>query len=97
MYSNNNDLLRKCATGIGEINSALERFLCVVAWSISAVRPLAFGVTPFNPILGETHHVSNANLNVLLEQVCLFTFFLITALCVYLHVDYVCASLLSFS
>lgn len=69
VYSNNNELLRKCATGIDEINSALERFLCVVAWSISAVRPLAFGVTPFNPILGETHHVSNANLNVLLEQV----------------------------
>lgn len=66
VYSNNNHLLSKC--GASSI-SALERFVCVVAWSISAVRPLAFGVTPYNPILGETHHVSTANLNVLLEQV----------------------------
>ncbi|PNX56971.1 oxysterol-binding protein-related protein 4B-like, partial [Trifolium pratense] len=28
-----------------------------------------FGLAPYNPILGETHHVSKGNLNVLLEQV----------------------------
>ena len=46
-----------------------DRFIAVVAWSISTVRPLVFGVAPYNPILGETHHVSRGSLNVLLEQV----------------------------
>ncbi|KAF5956547.1 hypothetical protein HYC85_003772 [Camellia sinensis] len=41
----------------------------VVAWNISTLRPLMFGVAPYNPILGETHHVSRGTLNVLLEQV----------------------------
>lgn len=30
---------------------------------------MIFGQAPFNPILGETHHVSKGSLNVLLEQV----------------------------
>lgn len=34
-----------------------------------------FGVAPYNPILGETHHASRGNLNVLLEQV-LYIYFL---------------------
>ena len=33
------------------------------------MRPVIFGVAPYNPILGETHHISRGNLNVLLEQV----------------------------
>nr|XP_043626619.1 oxysterol-binding protein-related protein 4C [Erigeron canadensis] len=65
VYSVNNDILSRCANG----GSSLERFTSVVAWSISTLRPLMFGVAPYNPILGETHHVSRGNLNVLLEQV----------------------------
>ncbi|CAA6671146.1 unnamed protein product [Spirodela intermedia] len=59
------DILRQCARG----ETSLERLTAVVAWSISMVRPLAFGQAPFNPVLGETHHVSRGSLNVLLEQV----------------------------
>ncbi|KAM3394931.1 oxysterol-binding protein-related protein 4B [Capsicum galapagoense] len=58
-------MLSKC----GEGESSLERLASVVGWSISTLRPLMFGVAPYNPILGETHHVSRASLNVLLEQV----------------------------
>ena len=60
------DMLSMCT----KAESALERFASVVAWSISTTRPLIFGVAPFNPVLGETHHVSRGTLNVLLEQVC---------------------------
>ncbi|KAL0315978.1 UNVERIFIED_CONTAM: Oxysterol-binding protein-related protein 4B [Sesamum radiatum] len=58
-------MLSKCAEG----ETSLNRFVSVVAWSISMVRPLAFGLAPYNPVLGETHHVSRGTLNVLLEQV----------------------------
>lgn len=60
-----NDYLKKCAEG----KSSLERFVSVVAWCISTTRPLLSGLAPYNPILGETHHVSKGTLNVLLEQV----------------------------
>ncbi|XP_059286990.1 oxysterol-binding protein-related protein 4B-like [Lycium ferocissimum] len=65
VYCFNIDMLSKCGKG----ESSLERMTSVVAWSISTLRPLMFGVAPYNPILGETHHVSRASLNVLLEQV----------------------------
>ncbi|KAI3447321.1 hypothetical protein Pfo_003986 [Paulownia fortunei] len=65
VYCVGSDILSKCA----EEETSLNRFISVVAWSISTVRPLAFGVAPYNPILGETHHVSRGTLNVLLEQV----------------------------
>uniref|UniRef100_A0A0C9QLL2 TSA: Wollemia nobilis Ref_Wollemi_Transcript_28256_1848 transcribed RNA sequence n=1 Tax=Wollemia nobilis TaxID=56998 RepID=A0A0C9QLL2_9CONI len=65
VYCYSHDLLSKCAQG----KTALERFNAVVAWSISTNRPPVFGKAPYNPILGETHHVSSGNLNVLLEQV----------------------------
>ncbi|XP_024963390.1 oxysterol-binding protein-related protein 4B-like isoform X2 [Cynara cardunculus var. scolymus] len=65
VYCVNSDMLTKCANG----ETPLERFISVVAWTISTLRPLMFGVAPYNPILGETHHVSRGNLNVLLEQV----------------------------
>ena len=65
MYCTVLDLLSKCNSG----QSPLDRFVSVVAWSISTTRPATFGVAPYNPILGETHHVSKGNLNVLLEQV----------------------------
>lgn len=58
-------MLSKCGKG----ETSVERMIAVVGWSISTLRPLMFGVAPFNPILGETHHVSRASLNVLLEQV----------------------------
>ncbi|WMV36852.1 hypothetical protein MTR67_030237 [Solanum verrucosum] len=58
-------MLSKCGKG----ENSLERLKSVVGWSISTLRPLMFGVAPYNPILGETHHVSRASLNVLLEQV----------------------------
>ncbi|GFP89202.1 oxysterol-binding protein-related protein 4c [Phtheirospermum japonicum] len=65
VYCVGSDMLSKCA----DEETCLSRFVSVVAWSISTVRPLAFGVAPYNPILGETHHVSRGALNVLLEQV----------------------------
>ncbi|XAR56069.1 hypothetical protein NMG60_11036373 [Bertholletia excelsa] len=65
VYCTGKDLLSECAKG----KSPMERFIGVVAWSISTTRPLMFGVSPYNPILGETHHVSRGSLNVLLEQV----------------------------
>lgn len=46
-----------------------------MAWSISTLRPMTFGVAPYNPILGETHHVSSGTLNVLLEQVLIYSFY----------------------
>src|SRR3954466_8987055 len=65
------DLLNNINNG----KTALERLISVVAWSISTTRPQNFGVAPYNPILGETHHVSKGNLNVLIEQVhCYFMF-----------------------
>ncbi|KAA8522705.1 hypothetical protein F0562_009133 [Nyssa sinensis] len=65
VYCVSDDILGRCASG----ESSLERFTSVVAWNISILRPLMFGVAPYNPILGETHHVSRGTLNVLLEQV----------------------------
>ncbi|XP_003595047.3 oxysterol-binding protein-related protein 4C isoform X2 [Medicago truncatula] len=65
VYCTASDLLSICNKG----QSPLDRFISVVAWSISTTRPISFGVAPYNPILGETHHVSKGNLNVLLEQV----------------------------
>lgn len=65
MYCSGEDMLGKCNAG----GSALERLGAVVGWSISTTRPLIFGAFPYNPILGETHHVSRGTLNVLLEQV----------------------------
>ncbi|KAK7291869.1 hypothetical protein RIF29_07366 [Crotalaria pallida] len=65
VYCRGSDLLSKC----NREQSPLERFTSVVAWSISTTRPTSFAVAPYNPILGETHHVSKGNLNVLLEQV----------------------------
>ena len=50
VYSVNNDTLSRCANG----GTPLERITSVVAWSISTLHPLMFGVAPFNPILGET-------------------------------------------
>ncbi|KAF6154120.1 hypothetical protein GIB67_014166 [Kingdonia uniflora] len=58
-------LLFRCSSG----ETPLDRFIAVVGWSISTTRPAVFGVAPYNPILGETHHVSRGTLNVFLEQV----------------------------
>lgn len=71
VYSVNKDMLSKCAHG----ETAVDRMIAVIGWSISTVRPLMFGVAPYNPVLGETHHVSRGSLNVLLEQVCLLFFY----------------------
>ncbi|KAI4335372.1 hypothetical protein L6164_014021 [Bauhinia variegata] len=65
VYCTSSDLLSKCNSG----QSPLDRFISVVAWSISTTRPFIVGLSPYNPILGETHHVSKGNLNVLLEQI----------------------------
>ncbi|CAN6452695.1 unnamed protein product [Victoria cruziana] len=65
IYCISQDLIGKCVEG----NNTLERFTAVVAWCISTTRPVMFGMAPFNPILGETHHVSKGDLNVLLEQI----------------------------
>eukprot|EP00249_Psilotum_nudum_P032506 c48108_g1_i1 orf=406-1542(-) len=65
VYSSPQDLLSRCAKAL----SPLDRFVNVVAWHISTTRPAPLGQAPLNPILGETHHVSNGDLNVILEQV----------------------------
>ncbi|CAO2211529.1 unnamed protein product [Urochloa humidicola] len=67
VYCAGEDLLTRCALG----KDSLERLTSVVAWSISTTRPPIFGFAPYNPILGETHHVSSASssISVLLEQV----------------------------
>ncbi|KAK7347758.1 hypothetical protein VNO80_22297 [Phaseolus coccineus] len=65
IYCTGSDLLSNLNSG----KTPLDRLLLVVAWTISTTRPLRFGVAPYNPTLGETHHVSKGNLNVLLEQV----------------------------
>ncbi|XP_057433822.1 oxysterol-binding protein-related protein 4B isoform X2 [Lotus japonicus] len=65
VYCAASDMLSVCNRG----QSPLDRFISVVAWCISTTRPATFGAAPYNPILGETHHVSKGNLNVLLEQV----------------------------
>ncbi|XP_028774089.1 oxysterol-binding protein-related protein 4B isoform X2 [Neltuma alba] len=65
IYCTSLNLLGSCNGG----DSSLERFINVVAWTISTTRPALFGVAPYNPVLGETHHVSRSSLNVLLEQV----------------------------
>ncbi|KAL6585597.1 hypothetical protein OROMI_002241 [Orobanche minor] len=65
VYCISSDLLSKCA----HEETALNRFLSVVGWTVSTVRPLPFGLAPYNPILGETHHVSRGTLNVILEQI----------------------------
>lgn len=72
VYCVASDIMSRCNSG----ESPLDRFIAVVTWSISTVRPVIFGVAPYNPILGETHHVSRGNLNVLLEQVLFFFAFL---------------------
>ncbi|KAM1302085.1 hypothetical protein ACFX2H_013044 [Malus domestica] len=59
------DLLGRC----NRAETPHDRFSAVVSWSISTLRPMIFGIAPYNPILGETHHVTRGNLNVLLEQV----------------------------
>ena len=64
-YCFSKNLLQQC----NNAENSLDRFTSVVAWSISTTRSPSFGVAPYNPILGETHHVSRGSLNVLLEQV----------------------------
>ncbi|KAI4377548.1 hypothetical protein MLD38_015154 [Melastoma candidum] len=59
------DVLENC----WKAETPLSRFTSVVSWSISTTRPAAFGAAPYNPVLGETHHVSRGNLHFLLEQV----------------------------
>ncbi|XP_044441410.1 oxysterol-binding protein-related protein 4C isoform X2 [Triticum aestivum] len=66
VYCDGDDYLSRCGKG----KDSLERFTAVVAWSISTTRPPIFGFAPYNPVLGETHHVSRGSLHVLLEQVC---------------------------
>lgn len=65
VYCVGEDYLKRCNQG----KNKLQRFTSVVAWCISTTRPAIFGVAPYNPILGETHHVSRGTLNVLIEQV----------------------------
>lgn len=65
IYCVSSDMLGKCNSG----KTPLERFIAVVAWCISTMRPLIYGSAPYNAILGETHHVTRGTLNVLLEQV----------------------------
>ncbi|XP_058113005.1 oxysterol-binding protein-related protein 4B-like isoform X2 [Magnolia sinica] len=65
VYCIGEDTLSRCANG----KNALERFTSIVTWNITTAQPAIFGLALFNPVLGETHHVSRGSLNVLLEQV----------------------------
>ncbi|XP_056692893.1 oxysterol-binding protein-related protein 4B isoform X1 [Spinacia oleracea] len=65
VYCVNKDMLSKCAKG----ENAIDRMIAVIAWNLSTVRTPTFGVAPYNPVLGETHHASRGTLNILLEQV----------------------------
>ncbi|XP_018454333.1 oxysterol-binding protein-related protein 4C isoform X2 [Raphanus sativus] len=66
VYSfNGQDLLGEC----GRRDQPIDRLKSIVTWNISTLRPLIFGLAPYNPIVGETHHVSNGDLNVLMEQI----------------------------
>lgn len=64
------DLLGECCRR----EQPIERLKSIVTWNISTLRPLIFGMAPYNPVIGETHHVSNGYINVLAEQV-IFPFF----------------------
>ncbi|CAA7060297.1 unnamed protein product [Microthlaspi erraticum] len=59
------DMLGECSRR----DSPIERLKSVVTWNISHFRPVLIGQSAYNPILGETHHVSNGHINVLIEQV----------------------------
>lgn len=59
------DLMGECSRR----DLAIERLKSVVMWNISTLRPIVFGMSPYNPVLGETHHVSHGHINVLTEQV----------------------------
>ncbi|XP_056859195.1 oxysterol-binding protein-related protein 4B-like isoform X1 [Raphanus sativus] len=59
------DLMGECSRR----DLPIERLKSVVMWNISTLRPIVFGMSPYNPVLGETHHVSNGHINVLTEQV----------------------------
>ncbi|CAN6922432.1 unnamed protein product [Brassica oleracea] len=59
------DLIGECSRR----DLPIERLKSVVAWNISTLRPIVFGMSPYNPVLGETHHVSHGHINVLTEQV----------------------------
>ncbi|CAH8318112.1 unnamed protein product [Eruca vesicaria subsp. sativa] len=59
------DLMGECSRR----DLPIERLKSVVMWNISTLRPIVFGMSPYNPILGETHHVSHGHINVLTEQV----------------------------
>ncbi|XP_024005212.1 oxysterol-binding protein-related protein 4B isoform X1 [Eutrema salsugineum] len=66
IYSfNGQDLLGECSRR----ELPIERLKSVVTWNISKLRPVIFGQAPYNPVIGETHHVSNGPINVLIEQV----------------------------
>lgn len=64
-YLNVQALLAACTEGA----TPLERLLAVVRWHLSTVRSPLFGKAPYNPIEGETHHVSAGGLHLLAEQV----------------------------
>ncbi|XP_002969003.2 oxysterol-binding protein-related protein 4B isoform X1 [Selaginella moellendorffii] len=65
VYCFTQDILSQCA----DAATPMDRFLHALRWHISATRQPHFGKAPYNPILGETHHASVGDLNVLLEQV----------------------------
>jgi len=65
------DLLGECSRR----DKPIERMKAMVTWYISTLRPLIFGLAPYNPVIGETHHVSNGHINVLAEQASVLFFF----------------------
>lgn len=59
------DLLGACAAG----DTPLARMIAVARWHIATVRPYPFGKAPYNPVLGETHHMAVGDTQVIAEQV----------------------------
>lgn len=65
VYCCGEDYLGLCS----DAATPLDRFLAVVRFHLSTTRPAPFLKAPYNPILGEVHHVSVGALNVICEQV----------------------------
>lgn len=65
VYCCGEDYLSLCS----DAATPLDRLLAVVRFHLSTTRPAPFLKAPYNPILGEVHHVSVGALNVICEQV----------------------------
>lgn len=64
LYSTREDLLSACLCG----KTPLARMTDVVRWYLTTIREAAF-LSPYSPMLGETHHVTRGDISFQIEQV----------------------------